>query len=163
MLRATRVAQAGTWSERAVDWVALDYTDRHRRRMKLTAEKGLSFLLDLPRVPDLKGGDGLVLEDGRIIAVESAPEVLHEFTCEDHRHLTRVAWHLGNRHLPTEIGSKSLRIRKDHVVAEMAEKLGAKVREVSAPFNPEGGAYGNHAASSHSHNASAVSHHDHDH
>ncbi len=137
MLRATRVASAGTWSDLPADTVSLDYTDRHRRRIRLTAAKGLTFVLDLPRVPDLKEGDGLVLDDGRIVAVQSARESLHEIRCQDGHHLTKVAWHLGNRHLPTEIGSMSLRIRRDHVVAAMVEQLGAEVSEISAPFNPE--------------------------
>jgi urease accessory protein len=70
-----------------------------------------------------------------------------EIRCNDPQHLVRVAWHLGNRHLPTQITARGLRIRRDHVIEAMVEGLGARVIEIEAPFDPEGGAYagGGHA------------------
>ena len=106
-----------------------------------------------------RAGDGLRLEDGRIVAVEAAPERLLEITCADERALARVAWHLGNRHLAAEIGTREIHIREDHVIADMVLGLGAKVRSVERPFNPEGGAYGHGAVQGHDH----VHHHDHRH
>ena len=141
MLRATEVRRYGDWSGVAVDTVVLGFQERHRRRLSMAGRGGLAFLLDLPRAATLKDGDGLLLEDGRVIAVRAAAEPLLEITCRDSEHLTRLAWHLGNRHLPTQISGSSLLILEDHVIAEMARGLGAVVRPVEAPFEPEGGAY----------------------
>jgi urease accessory protein len=85
-----------------------------------------------------------------------------EIRCGDPLHLARIAWHLGNRHLPTQLFPKSLRIRRDHVIAEMAAKLGARVIEIEGPFDPEGGAYET-PAHAHGHDHSPHDHHDHDH
>ncbi len=141
MLRATVVKPAGTWAGPAADVVVLDREARHRRRHTLVARNGLAFLLDLPQAAFLHDGDGLALEDGRIVVVEAARELLFEITCPDPLALLRVAWHLGNRHLPTEIRGDRLRIRADHVMADMVRGLGATLTVIKAPFDPEGGAY----------------------
>lgn len=151
MLTARTVMRAGLWGGTPADTVVLDYDRRTRRRIALTGRKGLAFLLDLAEAPVLRAGDGLKLEDGRIVEVAAAPEALLEITCSDERALARVAWHLGNRHLATEIDARTLHIRADHVIAEMARGLGASVRSVERPFNPEGGAYGHGAVQGHSH------------
>jgi urease accessory protein len=113
----------------------------------MTGTRGLEFLLDLENAVALRGGDALVLDDGRLIEVVAAPEPLLEIRGTDPHHLVRVAWHLGNRHLPTQIMAKGLRIRRDHVIEAMVKGLGARVIEIEAPFDPEGGAYagGGHA------------------
>jgi urease accessory protein len=149
MLRATEIAPTGTWSAAPADVVCLDYDHRTRRRIALKAIGGLTFLLDLAKAPVLAAGDGLRLEDGRIVAVEAAPERLLEIACADERALARIAWHLGNRHLAAEIGQRVIYIRDDHVIAGMARGLGAEVRTVERPFNPEGGAYGQGAGHGH--------------
>jgi urease accessory protein len=165
-VRATSVKQASSWSGDAIDSVVLDYDDRHRRRMMMTGTSGLSFLLDLPEATFLRHGDALMLEDGRLVEVLAAPEPLLEIRCNDPLHLARIAWHLGNRHLPTQLFPKYLRIRRDHVIADMATKLGARVIEIEAPFDPEGGAYQtpvhshDHAHHDHAHDGH---HHHHDH
>src|SRR5215470_1308717 len=74
MLRATEVLAAGEWKGKPADIVELDFDGRTRRRIKLQGTGGLAFLLDLPAVPNLRKGDGLLLDDGRIIAVEAAAE-----------------------------------------------------------------------------------------
>jgi urease accessory protein len=93
--------------------------------------------------------------------VVAAPEPLLEIRGSDPFHLVRLAWHLGNRHLPTQIVGKGLRIRRDHVIEEMVKRLGARVIEIEAPFDPEGGAY----ATGHAHEAAGAGHahapHDH--
>jgi urease accessory protein len=162
MIRATRVQGQHRWSEPPADTVVLDFDDRHRRRMAMTGTRGLEFLLDLENAVALRGGDALVLDDGRLVEVVAAPEPLAEIRCNDPQHLVRVAWHLGNRHLPTQIMAKGLRIRRDHVIETMVKGLGARVIEIEAPFDPEGGAYagGGHAhasAEAHGH-ASAEAH-----
>ena len=151
MLRATKIVPAGIWHGTPADVVRLDYDRRTRRRMTLVGSGGLSFLLDLTKAPVLRSGDGIRLEDGRIVRVEAAPERLLEITCADEKALARIAWHLGNRHLATEIGDRVIHIRDDHVIAEMVAGLGAAVRSVDRPFNPEGGAYGHGAVHGHSH------------
>jgi len=166
MIRATRVQGQHRWSEPAADTVVLDFDDRHRRRMAMTGTRGLEFLLDLENAVALRGGDALVLEDGRLIEVVSAPEPLLEIRGADPHHLIRVAWHLGNRHLPTQIMAKGLRIRRDHVIEAMVRGLGARVVEIEAPFDPEGGAYAGtghgHAHEDHAHHTGHKGH-DHDH
>ena len=140
-LRADKIIPAGKWSGAPADTVVLDFDERYRRRAAMTGVGGLEFLLDLPEAAMLRGGDGLSLEDGRVVEVVAEPEPLAEIRAADPLALTRVAWHLGNRHLPTEILPGALRIRRDSVIEAMAEGLRARVIKLEAPFNPEGGAY----------------------
>jgi urease accessory protein len=167
MIRATEVKGQHRWTEASADTVVLDFDDRHRRRMAMTGTRGLEFLLDLENAVALRGGDALVLEDGRLIEVVAAPEPLIEIRGTDPGHLVRVAWHLGNRHLPTQIMAKGLRIRRDHVIEAMVKGLGARVIEIEAPFDPEGGAYAGgghaHAGDSDPHHHPAHDHASHDH
>ena len=177
MIRATQVRANHRWSEAPADTVVLDFDDRHRRRMAMTGTRGLEFLLDLENATVLRGGDALVLDDNRLIEVVAAPEPLIEIRGADPHHLVRIAWHLGNRHLPTQIMPKGLRIRRDHVIEAMVKGLGARVIEIEAPFDPEGGAYAGgghahvpesdphgHAAHDHSsHNHSSHDHGEHPH
>jgi urease accessory protein len=160
MLRATAIVPAGHWSDQAADVVCLDYDRRRRRRLALVGSGGLAFLLDLAKAPQLIAGDGLKLEDGRIVAVEAASEPLLEIACADARGLARIAWHLGNRHLACEIDAGCLYIRADHVIAAMVRGLGAAVQERERPFNPEGGAY---AVAGHAHAPAGGHDHGHDH
>ena len=164
MIRATKVLGQHRWKEAAADTVVLDFDDRHRRRMAMTGTRGLEFLLDLENATALRGGDALVLEDGRLIEVVAAPEPLLEIKGADPHDLIRVAWHLGNRHLPTQMMAKGLRIRRDHVIEVMVKGLGARVIEIEAPFDPEGGAYadGGHAHAAHDHSPHDHGDHHHD-
>jgi urease accessory protein len=163
--RATRVLPAGQWNAaEARDSVTLDFDDRHRRRRRYTGEGGMAFLLDLPQAVVLYDGDGLALESGGTIAVRAAPEPLVEVTAGDWAHFARISWHLGNRHLPAEIGADRILIRNDHVITAMLRGLGATLRMVQAPFNPEGGAYGEHnRQAGHHHGPQQPHHHGHDH
>lgn len=143
--RATQVLPAGGWVERtARDTVTLDFDDRFRRRRRYVAQDGLAFLLDLSEATPLRDGDGLLLEGGGVILVRAAPEPLVEITAATPERLARLAWHLGNRHLPTQIEGSRILIRDDHVIVAMLRGLGATIRHVEAPFDPEGGAYGEH-------------------
>lgn len=157
MIRATRILRRDALSGgEIVDRIVLDHGDRHRRRMAMRGLGGLAFLLDLPEATVLEDGDALVLEDGRLVWVEAAPERLLEIRAPDDRALKRLIWHIGNRHIPAEIGVEAVWIAEDHVLAAMVEGLGGTAVPVLRPFRPEGGAY----AGGHSH---AHDHHGHSH
>jgi urease accessory protein len=147
----TGVLPAKAWSGVAVDRVLLDYDGRHRRRIVLTGESGAQYLLDLPEATHLKGGDGLTLAGGGILLVVAEPEPLLEVRAASPEALTRLAWHIGNRHLAAAIRADRILIRRDHVIAHMLEHQGAEVREVEEPFDPEGGAYHDHGPGDHHH------------
>ncbi len=128
MRRASRVLHDGTWAgDKQVGTVTLAYIDRHRRRIVLADDAGLDFLLDLDDAVSLAHGDGLALDDGGVIKVMAANEDVADIVCEDPSHLARIAWHLGNRHLPVEVIPEEMRLRIawDHVIAAMVEGLGA--------------------------------------
>src|SRR3569832_2919702 len=99
MIRAARVLGQHRWIEAATDTVVRDFDDRHRRRTAMTGTRGLEFLLDLEHAVALRGGDALVLEDGRLVEVVAAAEPLLELRGVDPRQMVRLAWHLGIRHL----------------------------------------------------------------
>ena len=131
----------GAWpDEAAQDAVTLAYLDRHRRRIRLVSDAGKPFLLDLPRVQRLIDGDGLELDDGGYVRVNAAAEPVVEIAAAP-ADLLRIAWHLGNRHLPLQVIDDKLRIRADHVIAEMVMGLGGEIVHCDAPFDPEIGAY----------------------
>jgi urease accessory protein len=140
-----RTAQAAT------DCVALAYDERKRSRLKVTLASGSAAGIFLERGDYLRGGDKLAAEDGRaVVEIVAAPEKLIEVTASDPLLFARAAYHLGNRHVPVQIiaeaGGGRLRFQTDHVLAEMARGLGCTVAESEAPFQPEAGAYGAHAA-----------------
>lgn len=142
MRRAIAVHKSGNWPEEAaIDRVTLAFVDRHRRRLRLVADSGNPFLLDLPRVQHMADGDGLEFDDGAYVRVCAAPERVLEIEAEGPAALLRLAWHLGNRHLPVQALEGRLRVRDDHVIADMVVGLGGKVTRLSAPFDPETGAY----------------------
>jgi urease accessory protein len=163
MIRILKIHSAGSWQGQPSDQITLDREDRHRRRAVLTGENGLSCLLDEASAIHLHHGDGLELEDGRIMQVLAEPEDLVEINANDADHLVKIAWHLGNRHLPTQLMGGSLRIRRDHVIEDMVAKLGGKMVPVSAPFDPEGGAYGHGQTQGHDHGHSHRHAHGHSH
>jgi len=139
MIRAASVTR--DFAEPA-DRITLDETARHRRRVRMVADGGLEFLLDLPDARLLRHGDGLVLDDGRVVEVLAASEALIEIRGRDPRHLLALAWQIGNRHLAAQILPDRILIRRDRVIADMLAGLGAKLADIEAPFDPEGGAYG---------------------
>ncbi len=147
MMRADRVLPAGTWDPSATtDRVLIDHDHRHRRRILLATEAGQEVLIDFPQAVRLRDGDGLVLTEGGVVQVCARPEALLEIHAHEDGELVRIAWHLGNRHLPVQLLGNRIRIRADHVIAEMVETLGGHAHAMDAPFDPEGGAYaGGHA------------------
>lgn len=142
------LAQTVIHAHHTDDSVTLTYGARFLRRKVLTSDGGIAFLVDLDKTTSLNAGDALVLDDGRKIAVVPAAEALLEISGEA---LVRLAWHIGNRHMPCQIEDTRLLIQRDHVIRDMLEKLGADLREVTEPFTPEGGAYGHGRTHSHAH------------
>ncbi|MEZ0496932.1 urease accessory protein UreE [Sphingomonas sp. IW22] len=139
---AATILNAGHWdAATACDTISLDHDARHRRRFNFVAAGGVAFLLDLPRATVLMDGDGLLLDDGRIVAVRAAPEPLMEVRAPSPAAMLRLAWHIGNRHLPAELNGGVIRLRRDHVIRDMLVGLGAEVLDIDAPFIPEQGAY----------------------
>jgi urease accessory protein len=124
-----------------VDAVTLAYVDRHRRRIRLVADSGVAFLLDLPRAQHFADGDGLELDTKGYVRVCAALEPVLEIDAVDRAGLLRIAWHLGNRHLAVQVVGDRLRIREDHVIAEMVSGLGGRITRIEAAFDPEFGAY----------------------
>jgi urease accessory protein len=119
--------------------LTLPFEQRQKSRLRAQADNGEELALILPRGRVLRGGDRVAATDGREVEIVAAPEkLLHIESAE----LARVAYHLGNRHVPLQVGPGFLRIAEDHVLEEMARKLGARVSHVEAPFEPEAGAYG---------------------
>jgi urease accessory protein len=163
MIRANFISSKGAWQATAADTIVLDYEGRHRRRVTMTGTRGTQFLHDHPEAVVLRGGDALVLEDGRLIEIVAAPEELAEMRCGDPRQLARVAYHIGNRHVQAEIMDNRLRMRRDHVLEDMVRGLGAKVSHIEAPFEPDTGAYEPVVHAKHAHKDHAHDHHGHDH
>lgn len=144
-LVAHTVKPKGHWSGVVIDRVVLPYDDRFRRRILLTSERGAKILLSLKEAQHLHTGDALETPDGALVEVVAAPEKLIEIRCANPTEMLRVAWHLGNRHLPTQIEKDMIFIRFDQVILDMVVGLGAATKIVTAPFDPEGGAYGGHS------------------
>ena len=142
-MRATSLLTAGKWHA-AAHSVTLDYDRRFRRRLRFVTDQGVEILLDLPEAIHIRGGDALVLEDGSYVEVRAANEALLEIQAPSADALIRLAWHLGNRHLSVQFLPGCLRILDDHVIADMIRKLGGSTAPISAPFDPEGGAYHGH-------------------
>lgn len=135
------VAAAAVDPGRVVDRVALDLEGRRRRRHVVETAAGEALLVDLGEAPQLAHGDALRLDGGQLVVVEALPEALMEVTVADPVARVKVAWHLGNRHLPVQFVGEALRLRRDHVIRAMLEGLGATVTDLSAAFDPEAGAY----------------------
>ena len=141
----------------------LPFESRQKSRLRTKLVSGEEVGLMLPRGEILRGGDLVTASDGRVIEVLAEPEKLLHVETED---LAKIAYHLGNRHVPVQVGESFLRIAEDHVLEEMVKKLGARVSHVHAPFEPEAGAYagGHHQHDEMGHGGRIHDrHHDHDH
>lgn len=153
MRRAIEIVPAGKWAaDKALTAVTLSFDERRRRRIRLLDDAGHPFLLDLARPGSMSDGDALLLESGGYLAVRAAEERVVEIRCDDPAHLARVAWHIGNRHVPVQVlEGGALRIRDDHVMVAMVEGLGARTRRLRAPFQPAPGAYARPNGDGHGH------------
>jgi urease accessory protein len=153
MRQAVQWHKAGAWpEEEAAGSVTLSYADRCKRRIQMTDDAGAGFLLSLQRAVRLSDGDGLQLEQGGYLRVVAGAEPLVEAKAQNAQHLARLAWHIGNRHVPAEIvDGYHLRIVADSVLEAMLRQLGAEVSRIEAPFAPEGGAYAQLGIHPHAH------------
>ena len=152
----------------------LDWDVRQKSRFDATDSNGRSVGVFLPRGTVVRGGDVLITQDGSLLRVVAAPQVVLKITaCTDQSHshshshshgsafdLMRAAYHLGNRHVPIELKPDHLKIEPDHVLADMLRSMHLTVTEVREAFEPEGGAYASHGATPGSGHGHA---HDHDH
>jgi urease accessory protein len=144
-LRAVRYVPPGSLTKTPFDLAVLPHDERRVRRRALTLVHGDTVLVDFPEPVTLENGSALELEDGRLAEIIAGEELLHEVRARDRIHLMRLCWHLGNRHLKTQIEDDRVLILRDHVIKDMLRGLGATVSDISEPFHPEEGAY------SHSH------------
>lgn len=136
------------------DEVSLSFDLRQKSRLRARLQSGEEVAIFMPRGTILRGGDFMIAEDGSVIRVIAAAQQVMRVTAESHLDLMRAAYHLGNRHVPLELGEGYLKLESDYVLKEMLIGLGVAVEEVSQSFEPEAGAYGgghHHSAEQHPH------------
>jgi urease accessory protein len=148
MLRAISIIAPGHRRE-PYDTIVLDHDQRRLRRKLLRLTGGDEVLVDFPRTLTLEHGSALELEDGRLVAIVAAAELLYEIRGRDPAHLVRLAWHIGNRHTSAQLEESRILIKRDHVLKTMLEGLGAVVGNVAEPFFAEHGAYHSHGEAGH--------------
>lgn len=141
--------------------LVLPFEQRQKSRLLATLSSGEEAALFMPRGTILRGGEWLKAKDGRIVQVVAAIERVMQVKCKDANSLARAAYHLGNRHVPLQVGDGWLRLEADHVLKDMLIGLGAQVEEIEAPFEPESGAYSSDGH--HTHGSSNAKIHDHYH
>lgn len=148
MLEAFKILKQENIS--ATDSVVLSYEERKKSRHKTKTASGqeLGWFLDRGHV--LEHGEVLECSDGTLIEVFAAEESVSEVVSDNAFSLTRVAYHLGNRHVPLQVGEGYLRYQHDHVLDDMVRGLGLAVTFANKPFHPENGAYG-HSSGGHAH------------
>src|SRR6476659_7276047 len=145
MLRVVRVVNSEGSSARHVDSLILNSEQRRLQTGQFIGVNGTAIAAMLPEPILLRNGDALELDDGSIVDVVIEPEPLIEIRGNDLTHLARLAWHLGDRHVPVQILANRLRMRPEHALEAMLKGLGARFTAIEAPFDPEGGAYAHHA------------------
>lgn len=141
MINANFISPRGAWQVTPADTIVLEFERRRGQHIAMKATNGLEFMVSLPDNIMLRGGDALILEDGRLIEVIAAPEPLSEIRVGDPRDLARLAFHLGRRRLDVQIMANRIRIRQDDEIETMARELGGKIAHIEAPFDPEGAGY----------------------
>src|SRR3954453_8812209 len=139
MRRVVRVVETGRRAP--IDSVILKGDQRRIQTGHLTGVNGTPIGVMLPEPVLLRNGDALELDDGSIVEVVIEPEPLVEIRGHDLTHLARLAWHLGDRHVPVQVLSNRLRMRRDPALEALLRNLGARLSAIEAPFDPEGGAY----------------------
>jgi urease accessory protein len=160
MPRAFAVIAAAHRHDRPVaDTVILDYAQRSAQKITVTGIKGGAVAIDMDEPVRLRTDDLLVLDDGSLVEVVAAPEPLIEARAADVASLARLAWHLGDRHVPVQVLANRIRAQRDPAIEALLKALGAKLTMIEAPFEPEGGAYESHAHHDHAHEHGHGHHH----
>lgn len=149
MLRAVSILPPGHGRGLPYDGITLEHTERRLRRKLLRLAGGDDVMVDFPQTLTLEHGSALELEDGRLVGIIAAEELLYEVHGRDAAHLVRLAWHIGNRHTSAQLEEDRILIKRDHVLKTMLEGLGATITAVSEPFYAEHGAYHSHADAGH--------------
>jgi urease accessory protein len=157
MRRVVRVLGAGNAHATPIDSVMVAADQRRAQTAILTGVNGTQIGMMLPEPVHLRMGDALELDDGSLVEVVVAPEPLIEVRGNDLTHLARLAWHLGDRHVPVQVMTNRLRLRRDAALETMLVALGGRIAPIEAPFDPEGGAY---APAAHDHGHDHHHHHD---
>jgi len=164
LARAVRVLKPHERGERpAADTVILDYAQRSTPNITVAGVKGGRFEIALAPPARLRTDDALELDDGRLIEVVAAPEPLIEARAADLAEVARLAWHLGDRHIPAQLFANRIRVRAETSVEQLLRALGAKLTRIEAPFEPEGGAYDSVHRHTHGHGHEHPHGHHHDH
>jgi urease accessory protein len=145
------------------DVLQLSFELRSKSRLRTKLESGEEVALQMPRGHVLRDGDLLATSRGAVVLVRAAPEVVSTLRADDPIALARAAYHLGNRHIAVQVGAGWLRYQHDHVLDDMVRALGLAVVVEKAPFEPEGGAYGNGHDHPHAQRGGHGGDHDHDH
>jgi urease accessory protein len=164
MPRATRVlAPTERRDQPVVDTLILPYAQRSAQKGFLFGVKGTCVELDFAEAVRLRTDDALLLDDGKLVEIVAEPEPLIEARAADLPGLARLAWHLGDRHVPVQVLERRLRLKRDAAIEALLDSLGAKTVAIEAPFEPEGGAYA--VAAGHQHHDHHHGHdpHEHDH
>ena len=128
--------------DRYDDRLILPFDRRQKSRLRTRLESGTEVGLFLERGTMLRDGDFLQTEEGLLVRVVAAPEQVYLVRCDSPLQLMRAAYHLGNRHVPLEIGDGWLKLRRDAVLRDMLIGLHATVSDAELPFDPDAGAYG---------------------
>lgn len=146
------------------DAIVLAYEMRQRGRFRVASKTGLDVGVFLPRGDVLQNGDCLFTECGKVFQVIAKEEEIVTAVAKDWLTFAKACYHMGNRHVPMEIGEMWLRFQPDHVLEEMVELFGLECRHHKAMFNPESGAYhGGGHAHAHDHGDHHHSHGEHSH
>ena len=164
MPRAFAVLAASHRLDRpVVDTVILDYAQRSAQKVMVTGIKGCSVTIDMDEPVRLRTDDLLLLDDGTLVEVVAAPEPLIEARLAEVAALARLAWHLGDRHVPVQVLANRIRAQRDPAIETLLKSLGAKLTTIEAPFEPEGGAHASSHAQAHDHDHDHAHGHHHDH
>lgn len=171
MLKVVSVQAAGAWSGTPLDVIVLDAAERTAKSAEartFSTVAGHSLVVTTKNLPNVRAGDAFVVENGGFVEIVGKPEALMEIRPASEADLVRVAWQLGNHHLPVQIVGNKVRTRQNDQIAAVFAGIGAKITKIEAPFDPEGGAYLAPVVHDHDHHDHACGcghdhHHDHGH
>ncbi len=126
-------APAGTASVE----LRLTYAQRRKAGLVVTLKSGEQVEINTQPGEVLRGGDLLALSDGRVAQVLAEAEGLVHIEDARPALLARIAYELGNRHMPVEIGEGYLRAKQGTGIEDYVKGLGVRPRRMIAPFEPE--------------------------